>query len=318
MSIPSSTNGDPAEPVHRPEVRAACVSLRRRDALTTASQAGLVLLMFAAAAAAISYVWIRGDDMVGVLLRPDASGNLFEERLTSLVLPPLLFALFVAGCVVLLGRVESRGGEALERGLDAIGRLRRESEVGMARSRNLTHMLEETLANGKRAFLLQLYLSRTLFVVALGLLAIAVIQAIGKGDIDLATLTLGAGSFVALLLTVAIGMPEKVGDHLSDLTQLQLLAGVCTRQIALWEEHAYGALNAQHSVTLAPVSPPDVAVHAAAAAASAAAAADAVTAAEAGIDDAVKRAVERLERFTERSASERRESRGWVMKALGA
>jgi hypothetical protein len=85
-------------------------------------------------------------------------------------LPVALLAALAILCGIATWLLHSRGQEEIEQAMDGIGRLRREAEVAIP-ARGLAHVFEEKLANARRAYLLQLWLGRTLFLVSLGLFA---------------------------------------------------------------------------------------------------------------------------------------------------
>ena len=157
---------------------------------------------------------------------------------------PVLTLLFLAAVCVALGLfVHTRSARDFETGQEGISRLRRDG-TGVPRARALTQMIEENVANLRRAFTLQLWLSRTLFVFALALLAAFLANALLQQSLTLVTGLFGI-SALASIIGAAITRPGSVvGTHLADLTQLQLVTTTAMRQIGLLEEHAYQLLEA--------------------------------------------------------------------------
>jgi hypothetical protein len=188
------------------------------------------------------YTIHRGDDIVGRLFSGHHSG-LDAGRIVELTLPAILLVLLAAACIGAALMIQTRGIDDFEAGLDGISRLRREVDVGVSRSRTSIHALEEFLGNAKRAFNLQLWLSRTLFVVCIALFGLAVANGIVSG-VDWATVALSAGSVLTLLLGTASGLPTKVGLHLADATQVQTIVVAATRRINVLEEHLYKLIEA--------------------------------------------------------------------------
>jgi hypothetical protein len=195
-----------------------------------------------------------------------------------LTIPVLLFTLFacLAGAAALV--LHSRGLDETTRTLDALNRLKREGSVAVS-ARGLIFAFEEKLANARRAFMLQLWLGRTLFIVCLGIFSIALLNAIVSG-VDLFTTILGGTSVAAALLSVSRGVPERIARQLADVIQIQTVITGCDRQISLLESDAFAALNGKL----------DSADHAS------------VLEAQARIDRVVSHAVEEIERFADPGA----------------
>ena len=219
----------------RTQTHAAFLSLRRNATLNYLVRLGLYLSSLAAIAVFLWYATRRGDDMVQALLSPGES-NFHEETLLALTIPLILMMLLAAVslCAALL--VQSRGSDEFESGLAGISRLRREAIAGVSRTRETTHVLEEFVANARRAFRLQLWFARTLFIVSLTLFGLAVVDAIAS-SVDAGTLALAAGSLTGLLIGIATGAGSSVGTHLGDATQMQIVVANATRQVNVVEEH---------------------------------------------------------------------------------
>ena len=133
------------------------------------------------------------------------------------------------------------GRRSSERASDCVGRLRREAEVAIP-ARGLTHVFEEKLANARRAYVLQLWLGRALFLVSLGLFSAALINAIAGGE-SLLTAVFTAGSIVGVLFGTARRVPRTIARHLADVVQVQCAITGCDRQIGMFENYAYNLLN---------------------------------------------------------------------------
>jgi hypothetical protein len=190
-----------------------------------------------AAVLAMLYTWQRGDRMVQLLNQ----GRLDAERVLTLSLPVVLFGAFAGLSVAVAWGLHSRSQEELCRTLDTLSRLKREGEVAVS-ARGLMFAFEEKLNNARRAFMLLLWFGRTLFILCLGLFAVAAIRSIADHR-DLFTLALGVTSVAGSLLAVATGVPKTVKQHLSDVIQVQSIVTGCDRQISLLESYALSVMN---------------------------------------------------------------------------
>jgi hypothetical protein len=227
----------------RKQTDEASLAMARNSRLNFWVRLTLYLLSAAALILALIYVADRGNTIVGTLLDSQAGKDDFNEgKLLTLIIPPALY--LVLFLITLVGAllIQTRGLSDLEQGLQAISRLRREAEAGVSRTRPLTHIVEEFVSNARSAFRLQLWLSRTFFVVGVVLLFTAIIQGIVEG-VNWGTATLAAGSFLALILGNLAAAAKDVGDRLGDLTQMQLVVASSTRQVDVLEEHMYKVLE---------------------------------------------------------------------------
>lgn len=223
------------------ETEYAFRAVKRHEMLDLAAGAALFAVALAAFSIAVGYTIIRGDDMVGVLLNDERLGQV-DERILALTLPVLL--LFVLGAAAFAGSwlLHARAIRDFAGNMEGVSRLRREADVGVSRTRTATHALEEYYNNARRAFRMQLWLSRTLFVVCLVLFGLAVTDAIVR-EVDLATLALGGGSVLSILLASATGVTTRIGSHLADATQVHLVVGGAARRVTVTEDHVYRALE---------------------------------------------------------------------------
>jgi hypothetical protein len=224
------------------ETKAAFGALQRNCVLNFCVRVGLYLGALAALAVAIYYTLQRGDSMVGVLL--DSDGPSLDTRdVVALLLPDIVLLIMAMVCLLSALYIQSRGMNDFELGIEGIGRLRREADAGVSRSRSSTHVLEETMENAKRAFRLQLWLSRSLFVVCLVLFGLAVSSAILAGHVDATTVALGGGSLIGLLLATSRDAPEKIGAHLANVTQIETIVSGTIREMNVLEEYLYQVLE---------------------------------------------------------------------------
>jgi hypothetical protein len=105
------------------------------------------------------------------------------------------------------------------------------------------NILEETLKNANKAFGLQLWVSRTLFVVGLGLLATAVSNAVISSGVNQLNVTLGAGSLLSIFASAVLTTEKKIGSHLVNITQVETVVMSYTREVSLLEEFVYQVLD---------------------------------------------------------------------------
>lgn len=135
----------------------------------------------------------------------------------------------------------TRGINDTYRGLDMLNRIRREDEVAVS-ARGLTYAFEEKFTSTKRAFSLQLWLGRTLFITSLGLLLMAFGQSLASG-VDILTVELGVGSVGSAPLALLAGIPKRISRSLADVVQIQSIITGSDRQIGILEGHAFAALR---------------------------------------------------------------------------
>jgi hypothetical protein len=235
--------GPQPHPYSDEETKAAFGALQRNCVLNFCVRVGLYLGALAALAVAIYYTLQRGDSMVGVLLDHGSGPSLDTRDIVALLLPDIVLLIMAMVCLLSALYIQSRGMNDFELGIEGIGRLRREADAGVSRSRTATHVLEETMENAKRAFRLQLWLSRSLFVVCLVLFGLAVASAVLAGHVDGSTLVLGGGSLVGLLLATTRDAPEKIGAHLANVTQIETIVSGTIREMNVLEEYLYQVLE---------------------------------------------------------------------------
>jgi hypothetical protein len=211
-------------------------TLRTNTVLNLCVRAGLAIIGLTAGASALAYTWRRSDEFANAVA---ADGGEAGELL-AVTMPFLFFVLVSALAGLAAGVAHARGLEETGRTLEALNRIEREGEVAVS-ARGLIFSFEEKLQNARRAFTLQLWLGRTMFLVCLGLLAATVINAmVGPGLVTVAT---GAGSVFAAFLGVTRRVPHNVGRHLADVVQIQSIITGCDRQISLLESAALAALK---------------------------------------------------------------------------
>ena len=139
--------------------------------------------------------------------------------------------------------IHSRSLDESVRTIDSINRLRREGEVAVS-ARGLVVAFEEQIATIRRSHSLLLWLGRTLFVISLGLFAVAAISALWRG-VDIWTLGMGVTSLGGAMWTAASRVPANVAHDAANVVQIQLIVTATHRQISLLESDAFAALNAK-------------------------------------------------------------------------
>jgi hypothetical protein len=243
------------------------VSLRANATLNLRMRAGLGVFALGSAVSALAYTWGHSDQLL--------SRGVGAEDMLALLLPVGLFVVLGLLAAVACYLAHARTLEESYRALEALNRIEREGEVAVS-ARGLIFAFEEKLHNARRAFTLQLWLGRMMFLVCLGLLAATLISALAQ-DNEVATVATGAGSLVAALLGVTKRVPHNVGRHLADVVQIQSITG-CDRQISLLESAAFAVLKTE---------PPTDATHAF------------MLEAQTRIDEVVDHAVRRIEEFAD-------------------
>jgi hypothetical protein len=259
-------------PEARPRERFAndmTAALRHNTAVNLVVRSALALFGFAAALAALAHTWRHGDALATAVDGHDAAGVL------ALALPVAVFVLLGVLAGAAAYTVHARHLDETYRTLEVLNRIEREGEVAVS-ARGLIFAFEEKLQNARRAFTLQLWLGRTMFLVCLGLLAACVVSALLQhGTTTIAT---GAGSLIAAIVGVLKHVPRNIGHNLADTIQIQSIITGCDRQISLLEGAALAVLKKDIQTP---------------------AAHDFVLQAQRNIDRAVELAVERIERYAD-------------------
>jgi hypothetical protein len=219
------------------------------DAVARAARIGLVLrtMLFGGAVIAglmaLLYTWRRGDAMVDAILSGDREVAPLGERLLTLTLPVLLLVFLGAMCVIGAAVLQSRALDERERALDAIARVRRETESGASRMRTLARLAEDDLTHARREYLMQLAFGRGVVVLAGGMIICAISYSLAVGDVDRYTLAFGGGAVVPWLLGVVLDLPTKIARNLFALSQRHLIVAAFAREVGVIEAHAYRDLG---------------------------------------------------------------------------
>lgn len=208
-------------------------TLRANTLLNLCVRVAMAIFGLACAVSALVYAWTRADEFAA--LAGQGAGAVF-----ALTAPFILFVLLAVIAGATGYTVHARGLDETSRTLEALNRIEREGEVAVS-ARGLIFAFEEKLQNARRAFTLQLWLGRTMFIVCLGLLTATILSAaMDEGAVAVAT---GAGSVFAAMLGVTKRVPHNVGRHLADVIQIQSIITGCDRQISLLESAALAALK---------------------------------------------------------------------------
>jgi hypothetical protein len=211
--------------------------LRRSMVVNLGVRAALGIIGLSAAASALVYTWAHAEELVA----PLAGRHYSVAEVFAVTMPFVMFVLLGLFAAMAAYTAHARFLDETCRTLETVNRIRREGEVAVS-ARGLIFAFEEKLTNARRAFTLQLWLGRTLFLVGLGLLCVTVVSAIIGGH-ELVTAAAGAGSFATALLGVTKRVPENVGQQLADVVQIQSIVTGCDRQISLLESAAFAALK---------------------------------------------------------------------------
>ena len=208
-------------------------TLRANTLLNLCVRIAVAIFGLACAVSALVYAWTRADEFAA--LAGQGAGAVF-----ALTAPFIMFVLLAVIAGATGYTVHARGLDETSRTLEALNRIEREGEVAVS-ARGLIFAFEEKLQNARRAFTLQLWLGRTMFIVCLGLLTTTILSAaMEEGAVAVAT---GAGSVFAAMLGVTKRVPHNVGRHLADVIQIQSIITGCDRQISLLESAALAALK---------------------------------------------------------------------------
>ena len=221
-------------------------TLKTNSGLNFAARLLLMLFALGASTLAVVYVYERADAMVAILTKPRIGGELIGERLLALTAPALVLAVLAGLAALAALLIHSRGLDESVRTLDSVNRLRREGEVAVS-ARGLIVAFEDQLASVRRAHTLLLWLGRSLFIVTLGLFALAALNAAWHG-VDLLTATLGVTSLAGVALGIARKVPRGVAHDVANTVQVQLVLTGAVRQISMLESDAFASLNNKDTV----------------------------------------------------------------------
>jgi hypothetical protein len=193
-----------------------------------AAQIALMTVAVTAGLLAVGYAVVHGPEMTKQIL--DAESGSFVEQLIALTWPVL-----VLGALAILAgagawMVHIRAVEAYDRGFQALTQYWRDTSVPV-QSRELDDEVNFT----RRAFLVIMWLTRTLFIVSLGLFAVAVADIIIRGTVDASSVLLAGGSLMGALYGTASDVPTNVKKHLADIVQMQTILSACNRELSLLE-----------------------------------------------------------------------------------
>jgi hypothetical protein len=214
-------------------------TIRLNAWLNLVVRALLAVLGLTAGAAALVYTLSHGDSLVATL-NADSS-DVLGRRLLALTMPVLLLGAIAGLAAAAAWTTHSRGLDEMFRTLDTLNRVEREGEVAVS-ARGLIVAFEDKLQNARRAFTLLLWLGRSLFIVCLGLFAVAVVKAV-LGHLDPATAALGVGSILGTVVGLVKGVPQTIAMNLAQVVEIESIVTGCDRQISLLESDAFAAMK---------------------------------------------------------------------------
>jgi hypothetical protein len=221
----------------------ALLSLRRNLALNTIARGFFYLAAAASLVVAIYFVFARFDSFVRLIL---SSQNAVDDRqlwrsLIAIGVPIFLALLNIVVCVSVAVFIQNKSSAESAKGIAQASRLMRESPLVPSRSLALTQILEETLANARQAFTIQLWISKFLFSAGIALLFVFV------GSLFFSDIVASSGAAVTSLLAfvaAALLNPQRqIRTDLATVTQLAAILAAYTRQATVIEEHLYGLMN---------------------------------------------------------------------------
>jgi hypothetical protein len=228
------------------QMKVALISLRLNAGINTTARV-LFYLIATGLLCLVGWMLYRSFDrfvyvMLDVIGRPGAAEqqvSTFLQTLLALSLP-LAYATIAAGlCIGAAMAIQYRGVKEFVRSLEQVSRLRREGAD--SRTRGLTQILEETLANARQAFSLQLWISRALFLVGISLL-VAFFVSLALGDTVMSGSS-GIGSLAAFVAAAIFNPQKQIGSDLANVTQLEAILGGYIRQASVLEEHLYQVME---------------------------------------------------------------------------
>jgi hypothetical protein len=246
-----ANNANPVRDDH--EARALAADMRERERklfesarsawvrtmmLDQAARLALIFVALGGGVMAVVYVGEHADDMV-----TNAVHNAGEGHLLRLFMSITLPALVLLGIAVLAGvsawLAHTRGVEAFERGMQTMRQGVRDAYVPV-KSREI----EEQIGYARKAFAMQLWLSRLLFIISLGLFTGAVGYSIAQQQIDFMSVGLAGGSLAATLWGTAKMVPTDVTRHLANIVEIQVAVDSLDRQLQELIEAGHPSLSA--------------------------------------------------------------------------
>ena len=233
---------EPGPPLSEAESSVLIDAVSRASRVGLVMRTGLFLVALAAAALAVVYTMQHGDAMVDAILNRDRATDLLWERVVSLTLPVALFVLLGAVCIAGAYVLQSRALDERERALDAIARVRRESEAGVSRARTLARLTEDDLTHARREFAMQVGFGRASWWLTIALVGVSVVYSVAEG-LDEYSAIFAAGGVGSYLLSIAFNVPTTVRCNLSALSQRHVIVSGYAREIGLLETEAYRLIS---------------------------------------------------------------------------
>jgi hypothetical protein len=214
------------------QMRAALRAMNIRIQINTLIQA----YFYGVAVAALGLVLFMLYKEVGPL------GDMSATSIVSATFPFLVAFTSTMLCVALALLIQGRSSAHFNNSLEQVSRMRREGTTSNTRAMALTQILEETLANARQAFSMQLWISRILFIVGIVLVFAFVLSLFGNNP------WVSTGSIVTSILALAAAAlfnPQRqIGSDLANVTQLEAILGGYIRQATMLEEHIYQVMEA--------------------------------------------------------------------------
>jgi len=206
------------------------------------ARSGFLLLALVPLAVVCYFVFVRYNESIySLLFAADVgeTGSWTEIQQTLVALAaPVVIALLISGvCVALAMLLQRRARQEFAASMASFSRMAREGRLVDPRSRGLTQILEETLANARQAFSMQLWISRTLFIVGIVMVFCFMATLIAGNSYAIGGTILSA--LLAFTGAALLNPQRQIANDLANVTQLEAILGGYVRQAAVLEDHLY-------------------------------------------------------------------------------
>lgn len=189
------------------------------------------------------YVVTHADPMANVLLGRTESDDGYWQALGAVLFPVGVLILFAGAMVLLSLHVQSRGVSEFERLMSGVSRIRRDA-TGVARNRTTRLILEDSNQHTRSAFLLQLWMGRSLFLSSLVLVLGFAIYSLIAREFDGVSVSLAAGSILSYFVGWITNSADRIGDAVADTTQLQLVMMSTGERLSVASEYGFQLMEA--------------------------------------------------------------------------